>query len=182
MWSKPVDIIPSPKHGYDLRQIGPFRAIFQDEPPIWTGERSPGSSRGAILDWRNGTVTQFDDGTFATIEDSAGLRITSPEVSGVFDRAQALQVDHDHFAAPDALTARDASRAFIVIRNGSSGLAGIDLSTWRVSFLVPLAVGAGRTTVEIASGFVIVRTQSQSNWRATIHDPITGRVLYRATR
>jgi hypothetical protein len=131
------------------------------------------------LRWRDGEVARFNDKTFATLENVQGERLSSDV--DVFRRKRDPANEHEDIPLRQAKVAGDEKRAFALIANGATVLAGVDRATGRELFLVPLPLGDS-WNLEIADGMPVVRTRFADRWEVTIHDPTTGSVLYRDTR
>jgi hypothetical protein len=81
VWSKVVsfDLPPEPGAGvpepsFAIRQEGPCHFVLNDDPARRPG---PGRGKGLVLRWKDGRVEEFDDHTFATIDDGSCQRVTS---------------------------------------------------------------------------------------------------------
>lgn len=164
---------------FDIRQRGPHHLVLDDQD---VDAEHEAKGRGLVLRWRDGAVTRFDDGTFATIEDERGERITEPKALEVFNSTVGLLHQYWAYYGRRAWIAASGDRIFVLATNDSTGLAAIDAKTGRQIFVVQLPLGHS-SSLEVAGGYPIVRTQDQRMlWHATVHDPDTGRVLYRDER
>ena len=164
---------------YDVRQLGPYFLVLDDQYSVLDPARPPGPGQGLVLRWRDGEVTRFKDKTFGTLENVQGERLSSDV--GVFSRTRDLANEHEDIPLRQAKVAGDGRRAFALIVNGATALAGVDRATGREIFLVPVLLG-GSWKLEIADGMPVVRTRFADRWVVTIHEPTTGSVLYRDTR
>jgi hypothetical protein len=131
---------------------------------------------------RDGTISEFADGTFASLEKRGGERVTAQAVLDLLRPPPRPAWDHPGFAFRSARVAVDGERAYALIVNESTELVGVELSSGRVLFRVPVALGNADWALELARGFPIIRSRSEREWRASIHDPSTGRVLYEDQR
>jgi hypothetical protein len=130
--------------------------------------------------WRDGQPYRFDDRTVATIEDGNGERLTLD--SDVFALTRNLPLQNPaQFLLREAKVVSDDNRAFALIANHATGLAGVDRATGHVLFLIPVSLSAV-WNIDIAAGMPIVRTRDSARWIVTIHDPRTGVVVYRDAR
>jgi hypothetical protein len=163
-----------------LRQLGPEHLVLDDQESILDPSVPPGPGRGLVVHWRDGQEHPFDDKTFATLENVAGERLQTD--SDIFALTRTLApADPLHYPARLATVVSDAARAFAIIVNGTTALAGIDRSSGHVLFLVPVSVGPV-WTLDVAGGMPIVRSRFNDRWEVTIHDPVTGSVRYRDSR
>ncbi|HLK88276.1 MAG TPA: hypothetical protein VKZ18_00200 [Polyangia bacterium] len=163
----------------DVRQLGPRHLVLDDQRPSDEGS-PPMSGRGIVLRWRDGLVTAFDDATFATFEDLRGDRIR-PDID-VFRLTRDLDGDHDLFAYNQATIVNDDERAFALIMNGGTGLAGLDRGTGRALFTVPVPLSGLHWDIGLVGRYPVVRTKFAMAWVLTVHDPLSGEVLYRDAR
>ncbi len=180
LWKRTISFPFDPETAYAMvRQAGPGHVVLDDQPP---GMPRRGQGRGVTVRLRDGEVSEFADGTFATLEKRDGELVTARAVLDLLRPPPKPAWDHPGFAFRSAHVASDADRAYALIVNESTELAGVELSSGRVLFRVPVALGNAVWTVEMARGFPIVRSRSEREWRASIHDPATGRVLYEDQR
>jgi hypothetical protein len=177
-WTKDLPVNVARERLYDVRQTGPRYLVLDDQSSLADTRAPPGPGNGLVMSWRDGAVTPFHDGTFATLEDARGERL-HPDV---FARTKELVVDHEPFADREARVASDDKRTFALIVNGATALAGVDRATGHTLFLVPLPLGALIGPFEIVEGLPIVRTRFSDRWVVTVHDPATGAVLYSDSR
>jgi hypothetical protein len=180
VWTKALPSGWSEHPIFDLRQEGPHYLVLDDQSTPLDSSRG-GTGRGVLVRWLDGQITELDDHTFATIEDQNGVRVSAARVKEAFERVRGLASEHEGFDSAQAKVVADQRRVFALVRNGSTGLVGIDPSTGRALFVVPVPLG-GVWALELAAGFPIVRTVLGDAWRASIYDPGTGRVLYRDQR
>jgi hypothetical protein len=174
--------LPVPKRGaepYDVRQLGPRLLVLDDQSSPNGRFDAPSVGAGVVLSWADGRSTPFSDGTFATIEDRSARRLR-PDPDP-FTNARLLPPSGDFRDTRDALIVEDESRAFALIANGATALAGVDRSSGRTLFLVPVPVGR-LWKLELANGMPVVRTRFDDHWVVTVHDRKTGTVLYRDAR
>ena len=179
-WTKDLPVNVARERLYDVRQTGPRYLVLDDQSSLADTRAPPGPGDGLVLSWRDGSVARFHDGTFATLEDVRGERL-HPDVD-VFAKTKDLAVEHEPFADREARVAGDDRRAFAVIVNGATALAGVDRATGHTLFLVPLPLGALIARFEVVEGFPIVSTRFSDRWVVTVHAPATGAVLYRDSR
>jgi hypothetical protein len=165
---------------FDVRQLGPRYLVLDDQSSLGDAQAPPGPGRGIALRWRDGLLTRFDDGTFATFEDLRGDRLR-PDID-VFRLTRNLDDDHDLFAYNQATIVDDDERAFALIMNRATSLAGVDRATGRAVFTVPVLVSGRQWELSLAGRYPVVRTQFALAWVLTVHDPLSGEVLYRDTR
>lgn len=164
---------------FDLRQLGPRALVLDDQSSPAGRLTKPSAGRGMVIAWRDGRTSPFTDGTFATVEDRAGKPLRpAPDP---FTGAHAFPLSGDAHPLRAAQVVDDDGRAFALIRNGASALAGVDRATGRTLFLVPVALGV-LWRLELADGMPVVRTRFADRWTLTVHDPRTGAVLYRDSR
>jgi hypothetical protein len=189
-WRKSVSFRLSPEVAHaDLltitsqmvHQEGPYHLVLNDQQEV-----DQKQVNGVVVRWRDGLSTTFQDHTYATLEDERGERVPAPGALAAFAGGATTDVEHDFFGSSNAAVAYDRSRAYVLITdNRSPQLVAVDLRSARVLFRVPLRLGVLSHTLEVAEGLPIVRTQlwtKPSRWRATVHDPETGRVLYEDER
>jgi hypothetical protein len=179
-WTKDLPVNVARERLYDVRQTGTRYLVLDDQSSLANTRAPPGPGDGLVMSWRDGSVTPFHDGTFATLEDARGQRLHADV--DVFARTKDLVVDHEPFADREARVTGDDRRAFALIVNGATALAGVDRATGHTLFLVPLSLGALIGRFEVVEGFPIVRTRFSDRWVVTVHDPATGAVLYRDSR
>jgi hypothetical protein len=180
LWKRTISFPLDPEATYFMvRQAGPHHVVLDDQP---LDEKGRGQGRGVTVRLRDGTISEFANGTFATLEKRDGQRVTVPAVLDLLHPPSKPAWDHPGFAFRGARVASDGERAYALIVNETTELAGVELSSGRVLFRVPVALGNAVWTLEMARGFPIVRSRSEREWRASIHDPATGRVLYEDQR
>ncbi len=180
LWERTISFPFDPETAYAMiRQAGPGHVVLDDQPP---GMPRRGQGRGVTVRLRDGEVSEFADGTFATLEKRDGELVTARAVLDLLRPPSKQAWDHPGFAFRSARVVSDGERAYALIVNESTELAGVELSSGRVMFRVPVALGNAVWTLEMARGFPIVRSRSEREWRASIHDPATGRVLYEDQR
>lgn len=164
-----------------VHQDEPHHLVLNDQQEV-----DQKQVNGVVVRWRDGLTTTFQDHTYATLEDDRGERVLAPGALAAFAGGASTDVEHDFFGSSNAAVAYDRGRAYVLVTdNRSAGLVAVDLRAARVLFRVPLRLGVLPHTLEVAGGFPIVRTQLWTKppmWRATIHDPDTGRVLYEDER
>ena len=173
-----VNIRPqTPNRPFDLRQLGPGLLVLDDQTsPVPTGRRT-GSGHGVLVRWLDGQVMPFDDGTFGVIEDLAGgpLRLDS----------EILSTGRLSIAAPpedkSATIVETADVSFALIKDGKGFLAGVARQTGHVMFQVPVSLGE-KWDLEVVDRSPVVRTRFEDHWAVTVHDPLTGAVIYRDSR
>jgi hypothetical protein len=190
LWSKSVsfDLPPEPNRSsneplFAIRQQGPCYFVANDQPFTFA---SDGRGKGLIVRWSRGQVEVFDDHTFATVETPRCERLTSPTALQALTRTVPPDPRQEAFQTRSALTASDAHRAFALIIDGATRLTGVDLTTQRVLFVTAVPLGAVRQKLDIIAGYPVIRTRFLGTagqfWRASIHHPDTGRVLYEDER
>ena len=177
VWTKKLGFGRRAKFGYDVRQGGPTHLVLRDDI-FDSDEKTQKSLRGVVIRWRDGEVTPFDDGTFATIEDEHGERITAPALLEVFAATKDLPMGNEWHRRAEAVTRVDGHRAFVLIKNEKSGLAGFDLVDKRVLFLVQAPVGQEGLSLDVVAGFPVVRSKVDAYPHVRVYDPQSGRVLY----
>jgi hypothetical protein len=164
-----------------IRQTGPSHLVLASVPA--SNSKHKGRSPGAVVRWRDGRVTYTDDGTFATVEDAHGERFTTAEVLRMFTDLPGPANDKLDWDFRDANIVGDGERTFaLIVQKGRTALAALEVATGRVLFRVHVPLGYRGWKLELAGGLPIVRTDLGKSWRATVHDPGTGRVLYRDER
>jgi hypothetical protein len=178
-WTKSLSMTLPRDSIYDVRQLGPHFLVLDDQYSVLDPSQLPGPGQGLVLRWRDGQVARFNDKTFATFDNVQGERLSVD--ASVFSRTRDLTVEHEDIPLRQAKVASDDKRAFALIANGATALAGVDRATGRELFLVPVPLG-GSWKPEITDGMPVVRTRFVDRWVVTIHDPTTGGVLYRDTR
>lgn len=180
LWKRTISFPLDPEATYFMvRQAGPHHVVLDDQP---LDERGRGQGRGVTVRLRDGTISEFADGTFASLEKRGGERVTAQAVLDLLRPPPKPAWDHPGFAFRSARVAVDGERAYALIVNESTELVGVELSSGRVLFRVPVALGNADWALELARGFPIIRSRSEREWRASIHDPSTGRVLYEDQR
>jgi hypothetical protein len=180
VWHKvlPADDVTPP---LGVRQAGPHHLLLDDQSTPIDPSTATKQGRGLVVRLRDGVITPFDDGTFAILENAAGDRLPMQIEREMLAEVRRLRADSPRPSYREARCAAIGKRVFALVKNGSTGLVGVDAETSRVLFAVP--VGLDQTyALEIAAGFPIVRTLFGDRWRASIHDPATGRVLYKDER
>jgi hypothetical protein len=188
MWRRAVSFDISPGKAEDIyaltsemdRQAGPHHLVLSDQQ-----EQDDTRSTGVIVRWRDGQVTPVNDRVFATLEDSHGERITDPAALAVFAPPPGPTPEQETFGPSEASVRVDRNRAYVLSVNRGGALSAVDLVTRKIIFRVPISLGNGHWSLEVASGLPIVRTrftERRQRWRATIHDPDTGRILYEDER
>jgi len=168
-------------YAFDLRSLGPNTLILDDQSRPFESEIPARQGRGLLMSWRDGTTIAFFDRTFVSIEDQSGERVSAPDLVRTLWRVPELEGPRTRFAYRSADVAVDGRRAFALIRNDRTALAGFDLDSKRTVFLVGVIVG-GFEPLEVVAGLPIVRSQENHAWSASVHDPETGSVLYKAKR
>lgn len=165
-------------------QRGPFHLVLTNQPEQPESLAAPsGPNRGVVVRWRDGEVSAVEDGTFATVEDARGERLESPAVLELFSRALRATPESEPYGWIRAQSVLAGQSIFSLFRRESnSGLGAFDLAEKRVAFVIGVPLGAGATSLEVASGMPIVRTQLARRLRVTVHDPATGQVLYKDER
>jgi hypothetical protein len=190
LWSKAISFdLPPEANTTDsdplgaIRQDGPCRFVANDQPLRYPGR---GRGKGIVVRWRDGAVEHFADHTFATIDQAGCERSTVPAVLNVFAMKVAPDPRQEEFPISSAVVAQDGHRAFALIMDGATRLAGVDLAAQKVLFVTAVPLGAAAQKLDIVGGYPVVRTRFLGNprqyWRASIHDPETGRVLYEDER
>lgn len=163
-----------------LRQLGPEYLVIDDQESILDPSLPPGPGRGLLVRWRDGTSHAFEDGTFATFENSIGDPLSLD--SDVFALTRTLAPpDPARFPKRSAEVVSDRERVFAVIVNGTASLAGLNRSTGHVLFLIPISVGIS-WRLSVVRGMPVVRTRFSDRWEVTIYDPVTGSPRYRDSR
>jgi hypothetical protein len=178
-WSKSLPMHPPRDPIYDVRQLGPRFLVLDDQYSVLDPSLPPGPGRGYLVRWRDGQMTPFDDQTFATVENGAGERAAGENdpFRGTRDLSGSPAVGQPR----SAQVVSDDRRAFALITNHVSALAGIDRSSGETSFLVPVTVGA-MAKLDVAEGMPVIRTELDNRWVATAHDASTGRILFQDAR
>jgi hypothetical protein len=180
VWNRTISFPLDPEATYDMvRQAGPYHVLLDDQPPQ---DRWKSKGRGVTVRLRDGAVDEFADGTFATLEKRDGERVMAPVILDLLRRPLNPTTENHGFLHRHARVASDGERAFLLIVNERTELAGVELGSGRILFRVPVTLGTSVWTLETARGLPIVRSRSTREWRATIHDPVTGRVLYEDRR
>jgi hypothetical protein len=179
-WTKSLPIAVPRDNVYDVRQLGPEFLVLDDQYCVLDPAKPPGPGHGLVLRWRDGSVSAFDDQTFATIEDVRGERRAL--ASDAFERTGALPAD-DPGAFPfrEAKIVSDHDRVFALVINRATALAGFDRATGKTLFLVPIAIGPVRQ-LDVVADMPVVRTRFADHWLVTVHDPSTGAIRYRDER
>jgi hypothetical protein len=190
MWSKRVSFdLATPPGDREaapheaVRQDGPYHLVLDDQ--LLTTQRE-GPGKGLIVRWRDGAVIQTTDRTFATIEDPRGERLTADAIRDVFTQpSERHRRQEEFYSERHARIASDGHRTFALIVNGSSRLTGIDVERGQPLFTVAVPIGMLGHSVAVMEGLPIVTTKLSAGGikaRASIHDPLTGRVLYEDER
>jgi hypothetical protein len=157
---------PSPEE--ELRQVGPAHLVLPDR----------------VLSWRDGVVTR--EIAHAAVADQSGARVAPAAVSEALMRTLPAPNGQERIeSAPRSYTVADGARAFLLVVEGAGRLAAFDTTRAQAVFVVAVPLGMLGARLEVASGFPVVRTklaEGGTRVRVTIHEPTTGRVVYRDER
>lgn len=181
-WTKSLPLKLASENQYEVAQLGPRYLVLVDqtserEPPL---PPEPGPT--LLLRWADGDVTLTHDQTFATIDDSQGRRSSlTPDAFVRTRELDSISSNGAAFPRRQASVVSDEEHSYAIIVNRAAALAGVDRRSARVLFLVPLGLG-DMWSLELASGYPVVRTRFTDHWRASVYSPNSGALLYQDVR
>ena len=182
LWTKWLPLKLTPDVQFQVAQLGPRFLVLDDQESVLNPWLPGGPGSGWVLNWNDGELTPFKGDTFATVESPAGTRLRpQPDFFAQTAQFDSVAANGAPFPRRVAQVVSDHGRAYAIVVNRAAGLAGVDTTTGRTLFLVPLRLG-DTWSLDVMEGYPVVRTEFTNSWIATVHDPETGATLYRDER
>lgn len=182
LWTKWLPLKLTRDVQFEIAQLGPRYLVLDDQESVLDPSLPPGPGNGWLLRWKDGELTPFNGEAFATVESPDERPLTPlPDVFARTARLDSVASSGAPFRRREAEVVSTRDKAYAIVMNRAAGLAGVDRKSGRTLFLVPLRVG-DIWSLEIIDGYPVVRTRFTSSWLATVHDPMTGAIVYRDER